>query len=569
MTLDRPHLTELDRKRVVIAYKHLRDLHSRNTHIITVDRHWANKMRLAVRNDETGLWDFKDLSDAYPPVPHTPKRAEFVKINNEKYPKAVDIIRSFVRVTASMPIKLDGFPRTRKTGHGLVIDAEKGLVVVSRAIVPYDLCDITVTIADSIIVDGEVVFLHPLQNYTIIKYDPSLVEAPVQTAKLSTEYIKQGDDTIFFGFNHNYRPVVAKTVVTDITTVGIPASAATPRYRATNLDAITVDTGLAVQCGSGVLVSEDGTVQALWLSYLGERSASTGKDMEYHLGYAVPMMLPIVEQIRKGITPELRIMPVETQTIQMSQARIMGVAESWIERIEIENPERHQLFMVRKVDSDYHGLLQESDIILTLNDKLITRVDDFNVQYHYDVLEARIVRKKQEMLLQVPTVPTVDLETRRAIVFCGAILHRPHHAVRQQISKIHSGVYISGRVRGSPAYAYGLSPTNFITHVNGVSTPDLDAFLLEARKIPDNTYFRLKVMTFDNVPWVATMKKCEHYFPTMEFLKDGLGDKATAGWRRIVLEAEKGGADGLIGEDSVDVGGEAEVAEPGGNMKEQ
>jgi pro-apoptotic serine protease NMA111 len=539
----------------------LRDLHTRNTHIITVDRHWSEKIRLAVRNDKTGLWDFTDLASALPPVPHTPKRAEFVKIASEKYPKAVDIIRSFVRVTATMPIKLDGFPRTRKTGYGLVIDAEKGLVVLSRAVVPYDLCDITVTIADSIIVDGEVVFLHPTQNYTIIKYDPSLVEAPIQAAKLSEEYIKQGDDTIFFGFNHNYRPVVAKTVVTDITTVGIPASAATPRYRATNLDAITVDTSLAVQCGSGVLISEDGTVQALWMAYLGERSASTGKDMEYHLGYAVPMMLPIINQIRQGITPSLRIMSVETQTIQMSQARIMGVEESWIERIERENPERHQLFMVRKVDSGYNGNLMESDIILTLNGKLITRVDDLNVQYDAEMLDAVIVRKKTELELKVPTVPTADLETRRAVVFCGAILHRPHQAVRQQISKIHSDVYISGRVRGSPAYAYGLSPTNFITHVNGVSTPDLDAFLREARKIPDNTYFRLKVMTFDNVPWVATMKKCEHYFPTMEFIKDAKGKKETAGWRRVVLEAEKGGVDGLIGEESVDVdaaGGEAE-----------
>lgn len=188
-------------------------------------------MKLAVRNDKTGLWDFSDLNSALPPVPNTKKRAEFVKISSQKHQAAVEIIRSFVRVTASMPIKLDGFPRTRKTGYGLVIDAEKGLVVISRAIVPYDLCDITVTIADSIIVDGEVVFMHPLQNYAIIKYDPALVDAPVQTAKLSTEYIKQGDETIFFGFNHNYRPVVAKTVVTDITTVGIPASAATPRYR--------------------------------------------------------------------------------------------------------------------------------------------------------------------------------------------------------------------------------------------------------------------------------------------------------------------------------------------------
>ncbi|KAF2671007.1 trypsin-like serine protease [Microthyrium microscopicum] len=551
-----------DRSRVVVAYKHLRDLHTLNTAIINVDRHWSTKMSLVVRNDKTGLWDMTELAKAIEPVPLTPKRANFITVPSRSHPKAVDIIKSFVRVTASMPIKLDGFPRARKTGHGLVIDAEKGLVIISRAIVPYDLCDITVTIADSIIIDGEVVFMHPLQNYAIIKYDPSLVQAPVQSAKLATEYVKQGDDTIFFGFNHNYRPVVAKTVITDITTVAIPASATTPRYRAINLDAVTVDTGLAVQCGSGVLIDEEGTVQALWLTYLGERSNSSGKDMEYHLGLATPMILPIINQIREGKQPELRIMSVELQTIQMSQARIMGVSEEWIERVEREDPERHQLFMVRKVDSGYAGALLESDIILSLNDQLITRVTALDIQYHSPTLTAVVVRKRRTLTLSVPTVPTDALETTRAVIFCGAVLHRPHHAVRQQISKVHSDVYISGRQRGSPAYAYGLSPTNFVMAVNGVETLTLDDFLKEVKKVPDNTYFRLKVMTFDNVPWVATMKKCEHYFPTIEFVKDSA---ERTGWRKVVHEAEKGGSDGLmteggISESAVDV--ESSVAQP-------
>lgn len=40
-----------DRARVVVTYKHLRDLHTLNTTIIYVDRHWSSKMKLAVRND--------------------------------------------------------------------------------------------------------------------------------------------------------------------------------------------------------------------------------------------------------------------------------------------------------------------------------------------------------------------------------------------------------------------------------------------------------------------------------------------------------------------------------------
>jgi pro-apoptotic serine protease NMA111 len=553
-----------DRARVVVQYTHLRDLHTVNTLILHIDRHWSTKMRLAVRNDESGLWDFSDLAEPLPPKQDKAKQAQFIKIANQKFSKATEIVRSFVKVTSTMPIKLDGFPKGRKTGYGLVVDADQGLVVVSRAIIPYDLCDISLTIADSIIVDGKVVFMHPLQNYAVIKYDPSLVQAPVQSAKLSKNAIQQGDETIFFGFNHNYRPVIVRTSVTDITTVGIPASATTPRYRATNVDAVTVDTGMASQCGNGVLITEDGTVQALWLTYMGERSAQNSRDLEYHLGLMTPSILPVIEKIQAGTLPELRILNCEMHSIQMSQARIMGVADEWIRRVEQEDPERHQLFMVRKVDFGHMGGLRESDVILTLNGKLITRVDDLDVQYYSETLEAVIIRKKETMTLQVPTVPTGDLETTRALIFCGAVLHRPHHAVRQQISKLHSEVYVSGRQRGSPAYMYGLAPTNFLTHINGVPTPDLDAFLREAIKIPDNTYFRVKVMTFDNVPWVATMKKNEHYFPTMEFLKDD--SEKPLGWRKVLHESEKGGTDELTIEGNMDVGGGygGDVAEPEG-----
>ena len=181
-----------DRARVVVTYKHLRDLHTHNTSIMLIDRHWTSEMRMAVRNDRTGLWDFSKLAEPLPALPPTPRRASFIQMNGVKHPAAADIIRSFVRVAVSMPVKLDGYPRSRKIGFGLVIDAEQGLVVVSRAFIPYDLCDISVTIADSIIVDGKILFMHPLQNYAIIQYDPKLVQAPVKSAKLSKQMIKQG-----------------------------------------------------------------------------------------------------------------------------------------------------------------------------------------------------------------------------------------------------------------------------------------------------------------------------------------------------------------------------------------
>jgi hypothetical protein len=175
------------------------------------------------------------------------------------------------------------------------------------------------------------------------------------------------------------------------------------------------------------------------------------------------------------------------------------------------------------------------------------------------------VRQQQQLTLRIPTRPTIHNETSSILVFCGAILHAPHHAVRQQISKAHSEIYVSARGRGSPAYAYGLAPTNFILAVNGVPTLTLPDFLREVVKIPDNTYFRLKVITFDNVPWVATLKKNEHYFPTVAFERDA---DAPEGWKRRVVKfgedengiKEDGGEVLSAGVDqNVEVGGGAEA----------
>ena len=75
----------------------------------------------------------------------------------------------------------------------------------------------------------------------------------------------------------------------------------------------------------------------------------------------------------------------------------------------------------------------------------------------------------------------------------------------------------------------------------------------------DNTYFRLRVVTFDNVPWVCTMKKCEHYFPTVEFWKetgggegDGEGTREGKGkgkgvWSKRVWGKEGDGVGGMGG----------------------
>jgi len=99
-------------------------------------------MKLAVRNDKTGLWDFSNLAEALPPAPPIPRKASFITFESIPCRAVADILHSFVYVECSMPFELDGFPKKWTEGLGLVIDAENGKVLTSRAIVPHLLCDL-------------------------------------------------------------------------------------------------------------------------------------------------------------------------------------------------------------------------------------------------------------------------------------------------------------------------------------------------------------------------------------------------------------------------------------------
>ncbi|KAG0260597.1 hypothetical protein DFQ27_003445 [Actinomortierella ambigua] len=518
-----------DRERVPIVYYSITDVHTTSIAVVQIDRHWS-RARIAVRNDKTGIWDFTPLKPPLPPMTLVPQTARFLELDESLGP-AKELFSSMVKVSYYMPCRIDGFPRSRKFGAGLVLDAERGLVVVSRNIVPFSMGDLNLTFADSIIIPGKVVYLHPTHNVAFLSYNPELVgNTPVKSARISSSYLVQGHQVSLVAFNHNQRPVCLRTVVTDITSVTIPYNG-TPRFRGINLDAITLDTPLAQQCSSGVLADAEGCVQGLWLSYLGERNQSN-RDNEYHLGLHISTILPILEPMRMGQTPELRSLNIEVMPVQMSQARQMGLTDEWVRKVEEANPSRHQLFMIRRTEtgSVSASILQELDLILSIDGQVITRMYELDVQYKALELDIVVLRKKKEVALRVPTELVDGKGTSRVVFWAGAMLHEPHKAVLQQSKTLPSRVYVSARSKGSPSYMYGMVPTMWITHINGTPTPSLDAFLKAVRHCPDNSYVRVKTMSFDQIPMVLSIKINKHYWPTADMVRD---DNEECGWRKV------------------------------------
>ncbi|KAF8942038.1 hypothetical protein BGZ52_012967, partial [Haplosporangium bisporale] len=169
--------------------------------------------------------------------------------------------------------------------------------------------------------------------------------------------------------------------------------------------------------------------------------------------------------------------------------------------------------MVRRTEtgSVSASILQELDLILSINGKVITRMYEMDVQYDATELEMVVLRKKAEVKVTVPTEAVDGSGTSRLVIWAGAMMHEPHKAVLQQSKTLPSRVYVSARSKGSPSYMYGMVPTMWVTHINGTPTPDLDALLKAVKQCPDNSYVRVKTMSFDMIPTVLSIKTNMHY----------------------------------------------------------
>lgn len=541
-----------DRKRVSICFRDVAGVYGETIQVIYLDRHWNTTFRLSQRNDNTGLWDFTDLlgkDEELPKLPAPePQNARFIDIPFEegdaesttaslaKKGNCSKLSRSFAQVRVIAPIPLDSYSHMKERGYGIVIDAEHGYVLVSRKFVPHDMCDIIITFAESIEVAAEVVFLHPHQNYAIIKYDPLLVLADVRTPEFSEKPLKRGERALFVGYNYHFRLLTDDVKVSAIASYNIPGGLYPARYRGTNLECVVLDTKICQDCDTAIITDYDGKIRSFWLTYMGEEGAcENGGDRLYHMGLDVTDVLPIIRGLQQNnklpMSKSLRILDAEFSAITVSQGRTRGVPMNWISKFEGECEDEIKFFNVSKLIAPPQPLPSKlskvnqfkiGDIVLSVNDKLVTSMRDLYVMYDQEFLNFKVIREKKELDLVVSTIDTDHLNTSQVVGWCGMILQEPHYAVHQTLTKLPSKVYITTRLPGGPAAAYQVSSYRFITHVNDQETKDLETFLNVVKSIPDNTYVKLRLV-YDNIPEALSLKTNYHYFPTGEFKKDNTG----------------------------------------------
>ncbi len=497
-----------DGERANVRFMTIEDPNGSQLRSIRMDRLWF-PARHCDRNDGTGLWDCKALAagpaSKAPPVSST-------KFPTYKDPRMSALAPSLAMVTFDMPYSVSGITERNYHGTGLVVDAQRGLVVVDRNTVPVAAGDVTITFAGTVQVPGRVVYVHPLHNFAVVAYDPRLLgTTPVKSARLSKRELAAGEQVWVVGLGGDGQMLARSTEIASIDQLALPLSR-TMRFRDSNIEAAQlVNPPLDFD---GVLADSSGEVLGTWSSFAYDNGREVSQD---NRGVRIDVVADLLDRVRTN--KPLHSLEAELAEMPLSGARELGLSEAWSQRLAQHNPARRQaLTIVRLVGgSPAATILLPGDLILAIDGAVVTSFREVEkAAADMDHVKVTLWRGQGELTLEVATAQLPGTDVDRLVEWAGATLQAPHRAMAAQRGAAPVGVYVGYFAYGSPATRYGLYPGRRIVEVDGVPTPDLDSFLKGVLGRPDRSSVRLKTIAWNNAPEVITLKLDKHYWPAYE-----------------------------------------------------
>ncbi|TPX35142.1 hypothetical protein SmJEL517_g02385 [Synchytrium microbalum] len=522
-----------DGTRVPVRYYVLTKKNVEIVKVVLVESKWG-RLRMASRDDSTGLWNYTAIPALLPSKTTIAPEitASYVKIpqkRNRHAKVASSLLPSMILVEWHSPVGLDGTNSKWSDGVGVIVDAELGLVLVDRSTIPTGMGRVFCVIGNGVHVPAKIVYMDPVQNLVIVKFDPRSVNFAIKAIEISPlPALAIGDSVLQFSISSiTHLPKISETHVKG-KGYFVFNDTSPPKFRQMNFDEfLTVHRPMNDE--AGVLVDDEGRARALWLkspessSYLGYCLSKNSKFYQ-----AIELVIEQQRQLAMGDStqvvahPVVNTIDVELTETYFHKARPLGVSEKWIQAIinkrqsqaeviddsssepelrleamEMDEEEsddlvvgddKYTVITIRRVPAtDSHNAfndhtLQEGDMILSLDGEVVTKMTDmWNVKSssapQSTMSEMIIVRDGQEMVVSVPRITLNGTPSINIVHWAGAVFQIPHRVLSFTIKTIPKGVYISLLYSGSPAQRDGLTACNFVTHVNNIPTPTLSDFL--------------------------------------------------------------------------------------------
>lgn len=510
-----------DGERATVRFFTIDDPRTAQWRVMRMDRRWF-PVRSCKRDDKQGVWPCTSWPDIDKTEPQKPATTTYAKSPD---PIVNKLAPSLVLVNFDMPYSVSGVTERNYYGTGLIVDAQRGLVVVDRNTVPAPIGDIRLTFAGTIEIPGRVEYIHPLHNLAMVSYDPALIGAtPARAAVLKPTEVHPGEQVFAVGMRGDGKVQSRASNVASVDPVAFPLSR-TLQFRDSNLETIALVNGPGDY--DGVLANKNGEVIATWASFAYE----AGREMaQENRGVPSELIAEMLTVVRDG--KQLRSLEAELLPVPLAGARKLELPDAWISKFEAHSPDRRQVLSVSRLvgGSPASSLLRSGDLLLDVNGALVNRYREVERAVQQPTAKVTVWRDGKEVVLDVPTVELPGRDLDRVLLWAGAILQAPHRALAAQRGIPPSGVFVAYFSYGSPATRYQLWAGRRIVEVDGQPTPDLDAFIKAVAGREDRSSLRLRTMSWNGSVDVITLKLDKRYWPTYELRR------GPTGWQRTALE---------------------------------
>jgi len=482
-----------------------------------MDRVWFPARRCS-RDDTTGLWPCRELGPGPEPSPPEPGHTTLKEYDE---PRLNAIAPSLVVVTFDLPYTVSGVADRNYYGTGVIVDKERGLVVVDRNTVPVAIGDVTVTFAGSLEVKARVEALHPLHNLAMISYDPATInDTAVKEARFNTTPLKAGDKLWVVGLKGDHQLVHQESTVASVEPLMLPLSR-TLRFRDSNIEGISLVN--APTDFDGVLVDERGRISATWSTFAVDAG---GDSAQLNRGLGADLVTEFVDIVRDG--RPFYSLEAEFVYAPLFAARNMGMDEEWLSRLERNDPVRRQVLSVTRIvaGTSAAGLLRNGDMILAVDGKVVSSFREIEKAVQKPKVTVTVWRDGEVRDIEIETAALDGRGIDRAVSWAGALLQDPHRAMAAQRGIEPEGVYVAFFSYGSPATRYGLWAGRRIVEVDDIPTPNLQTFVDTVAGKKDQSSLRLKTVTWNGAVEVITLKLDNQYWPAYEIRR------TENGWER-------------------------------------
>ncbi|TMW60873.1 hypothetical protein Poli38472_000915 [Pythium oligandrum] len=528
-----------DGERVVVKFSSLSDKTER-VEVVHNDRRWFPFLEYA-RDDRAGTWHCKNLDAELPQQPAiSPDTPEKKTAGNGsralgstttlpgKNKIEAKLARSLVTVDFDRPFSVNSLSTANYRGTGLVIDAEKGLVVVDRNTVTDSMGDAMVTFASTIMVPAQVVFVHPVHNFAIVQYDPKLIgSTPIESCKISPKAVEPSDPVWLVGLissvgRGGHSDLVSReTIVSGVKWIALPVPHP-PRYQEHNLEMVSLQDVVSTE--GGVICDTEGEVQAFWGSFSYQQHRQ-GARVESHFNRGIPIdvIMDSAKSLMEGKTPEVWDLGADFEHISLAKARELGLNQKLAELLERDSPDRRTILSVARCwgGTEAAKVLKNGDILVAIDDKTVTSFREVEKLSQKPEVKLTIVRDGEEKQIDVKTLFMERTEINRIVFWQGLLLQAPPLSVSAQRSiELEDGVYVSCRYSGSPAARYGPPPTSRIKEIDGIKVKSIDDFINVVKAKSTNDSVRIKYTSLSGKDRLCTLKLEPKYWPTSELVHE-------------------------------------------------